>query len=337
MNRTCAIYDSNENYARRLMHAMSLKANQQFNIELFTQRESFERYLSENEPTVAMVSEEGYFDELRDAYSGNLVVLTEEQEQSSGRFGENAVEVYRYQPMDVIYREVLDHSELRPRGKLDIVDIIGVYSPVNAVPKTSFSLNMAKVLSERYKALYINFEEFSGLDEILRAVNDVTLSDALYYFRQGRQSAQEKILEIVQTVDGIDYFPPVMCAEDISYVEPEQMAEFVECVGKGGHYETVVLDLSSALKQPWRLMECCSTIYMPVKNDYLSERKIFEFETYFCSVGLAKTLGLIEKVRLPEGESGIDADFWKKIKTGGMYRFVKKLLEKKAEADTQKE
>lgn len=26
MNRTCAIYDNNENYARRLMHAMSMKA-----------------------------------------------------------------------------------------------------------------------------------------------------------------------------------------------------------------------------------------------------------------------------------------------------------------------
>ena len=45
MNRTCAIYDNNENYARRLMHAMSMKANQQFNIELFTQKDAFEKYL----------------------------------------------------------------------------------------------------------------------------------------------------------------------------------------------------------------------------------------------------------------------------------------------------
>ena len=42
MNRTCAIYDNNENYARRLMHAMSMKANQQFNIELFTQKDAFD-------------------------------------------------------------------------------------------------------------------------------------------------------------------------------------------------------------------------------------------------------------------------------------------------------
>ena len=328
LNRTCAIYDNNQNYARRLMNAMSRKANQQFNIELFTQRDAFERYLSEDEPAVAMVSEAGYFDELRDVYSGNLIVLTEEQQQDNLQFGDNAVAVYRYQPMDIIYREVLEHSDLRPKGRLDTIDIIGVYSPVNVLPKTAFSLNVAKVLSERYKVLYINFEEFSGLDEILCARDDVTLSDALYYFRQGKQAAKDKILKTIQTVEGVDYIPPVMCAEDISYIESEEMAAFVECAGKGGHYETVVLDLSSALRQPWRVMVCCTSIFMPIKNDYLWERKIFEFETYFCSIGLAKVLGLIEKVRLPEGESGIDTDFWNKIKIGGMYRFVKKILEK---------
>ncbi len=39
-------------------------------------------------------------------------------------------------------------------------------------------------------------------------------------------------------------------------------------------------------------------------------------------------LDRIEKVRLPECESGVDREFWKKIKSGGMYRFVKKILER---------
>ncbi len=75
-------------------------------------------------------------------------------------------------------------------------------------------------------------------------------------------------------------------------------------------------------------MECCSTIYMPVRNDYLSERKILEFETYFYGIGMSKMLDRIEKVRLPECESGVDREFWEKIKSGGMYRFVKKILER---------
>lgn len=80
MNRTCAIYDNNENYARRLMHAMSMKANQQFNIELFTQKDAFEKYLRDGSPTVAMVSESGFYDGISDLYDGSLVVLTEEPE-----------------------------------------------------------------------------------------------------------------------------------------------------------------------------------------------------------------------------------------------------------------
>lgn len=37
-----------------LWHAMSMKANQQFNIELFTQKDAFEKYLRDGSPTVAM-------------------------------------------------------------------------------------------------------------------------------------------------------------------------------------------------------------------------------------------------------------------------------------------
>ena len=104
MNRTCAIYDNNENYARRLMHAMSMKANQQFNIELFTQKDAFEKYLRDGSPTVAMVSESGFYDGISDLYDGSLVVLTEEPENETDakRFGSNATAVYS-QRRDLIH------------------------------------------------------------------------------------------------------------------------------------------------------------------------------------------------------------------------------------------
>ena len=75
MNRTCAIYDNNENYARRLMHAMSMKANQQFNIELFTQKDAFEKYLRDGSPTVAMVSESGFYDGISDLLPAEIISL----------------------------------------------------------------------------------------------------------------------------------------------------------------------------------------------------------------------------------------------------------------------
>ena len=199
------------------MHAMSMKANQQFNIELFTQKDAFEKYLRDGSPTVAMVSESGFYDGISDLYDGSLVVLTEEPENETDakRFGSNATAVYRYQPMDRIYRELMVHSDLQPKKRLDTFDVIGIYSPINVMPKTEFALNIAKVLSEKYKVLYINFEEFSGLDEILVSTDDITLSDALYYYRQQRDNAAEKIMGTIRSVDGIDYIAPVMCAEDI--------------------------------------------------------------------------------------------------------------------------
>ena len=109
--------------------------------------------------------------------------------------------------------------------------------------------------------------------------------------------------------------------------EIEDIVGFIECVGKGGGYEIIVLDISTAIRQSWRLMECCNVVYMPIKNDYLSCRKISTLESYYYSMGVDSMIKVIEKVRLPEGENAVDKDFISKITTSGMYRYVKKLLE----------
>lgn len=83
----------------------------------------------------------------------------------------------------------------------------------------------------------MNLEEFSGLDEILISDNGTTLSDAFYYYRQGKQQSYEKISSTIHCCEGIDYISPVICAEDISFMEIEDIVGFIECVGKGGGYE----------------------------------------------------------------------------------------------------
>ena len=329
MNNTCIIYDSNEVYARKLLSGFSERAESSFGVLLFTDREELKKYLLDNNPAVMVISQNGYFKDLEKLFKGQLYILTENSfvAEDSCIYGENTVEIFRYQSIDKIFKKVIENSKLQARGKLNFREIIGIYSPVYVEQRTAFALNIAKVISEKYKVLYINLEEFSGLDEILISENGTTLSDAFYYYRQGKQQSYEKISSTIHCCEGIDYITPVICAEDISFMEIEDIVGFIECVGKGGGYEIIVLDISTAIRQSWRLMECCTVVYMPIKNDYLSCRKISTLESYYYSMGVDSIIKVIEKVRLPEGENAVDKDFISKITTSGMYRYVKKLLE----------
>lgn len=330
MNRECVIYEKNREYGSRLMTAVAQRAAMRFRVQLFTDREHLESYIKSNEPDVLLTGEECYYEGIRKMYQGRIIMLLDEPEDSDSvekLYGQNVVGVYRYQSSEILYKEVAKGGGLVRKKGSDSVNTITVYSPVYAEPKVTFVLTLAKVLGEKYKVLYLNLEEFSGLDELLPDVERGTLSDAIYYYRQGKAAALDKIKQIINTVSGFDYITPVKCAEDISSIEPEEMLDFIDCIGKEMAYDVVILDVSESVREKWKILESSTRLYMPVKDDYISARKIACFETYYGGTGKEGILDNTVKVRLPEGEGGVSTEFWSKIHMGGMYRYVKKLTE----------
>lgn len=330
MNRECVIYEKNRTYGNRLMSVLSKRAAMRFRVQMFTDREQFESYIKNNEPDVLLTGEESYYGDIKKIYSGRIIVLMEEYADSDSIkdiYGQDAIGVYRYQSSDLLYKEVIKGGKLIRKKARASVDTIAVYSPVYAEPKSAFVMNLGKVLGEKYKVLYLNFEEFSGLDEILPDMEKGTLSDAIYYYRQGKNTAIEKIRETISTVAGFDYIAPVKCAEDISGIETEEMLDFIDCIGRELAYEVIILDISEAVRDKWKILESSGCFYMPIKDDYMSVKKIAQFETYYGCTGREEILDNTVKIRLPEGEGNINPDFWDKLKAGGMYRYVKKLAE----------
>lgn len=331
LSRSCVIYDCGE-YGKRLANAMSIKVGTSLDIQLFTVMAELKKYLIVSEPEVLIVSEEYYVDELKELFNKTLIIMTEEavcRELIQEKYGCDAVGIYRYQSFEKIYSIISDNSLIIHKSLLSDTKLIGIYSPVCVEPKTAFALNMARILGQRGKTLYINLEDFSGLDEILPPAREENLSDAFYYYMQGRESSIDKILSVISNVAGFDYFSPVRCAEDISSMEPEQIIDFVECIEKHGGYEFIVLDISNSLRQSWKLTECCNVVYVPVKGDYLSLRKMQSFETYFCGTGFEHIIKRVVKIRIPEGEGEVKLDYWNNISFGGMNRYVTTLLEQR--------
>lgn len=330
MKKECVLYTQNEHYGKRLIQVLSQKAKLQFDVKLYTDREGMEQYLTQNKPTVLIVDDSSYYEGFSAMHSGKSVILSEEQmtdSETEQLYGEDVITVYKYQDVDRLYDAIAGGTGLvHPRGKLR-AKIAALYSPVYSDSRTAFALTLAAVLAEKHKVLYVNTEEFSGLDSILWQQNEGSLSDALYYYRQEADLAYEKISGTISKTAGLHYIPPVKCAEDMSCIHPQELMGLLNCIANNKDMELIILDLSNTVDVSWKVLEYCDCIYMPVKDDYLSEKKLQQFENYYYSVEKEDTFERIMKLHLPEGEETLTDDFWDRVSHTGMYRFVKKLAE----------
>lgn len=330
MNNICVIYDQDEQYAKRLMHVMGDSSRINCGVQVFTRENELRTYLDHNEPEILMVSEECYNDELSHRFTGKTIILTDEEGVQDKQYDDpdhqGTVGVYKYQSSEQILREVIRQANTQCERASGRTELIGIFTPAQPTGKTAFSLNLARELSESCRVLYLCLDEFSGLDEILPSEGAVTLSDAVYYYRQNRGQIDEKILATIQSMQNLDYIAPVQCAEDISYLEPERLASFLIQLGEQAGYDKVVIDISYAVRQQWKIIMECTKVYMPVEDDYLSQKRVQAFELYFMAQGMEKLLSRIEKVRLPEAHGLLNKNFWQNEVGGEMRQYVRKIL-----------
>lgn len=327
MDKVCVIYDTDEHYAKKLFGAVNSRSGLQFCVQLFTDKEALRRFLQDNKADVIITSELNRFDGQDIENCSRIIMLTEEIGNENLADGDGKiVRVYRYQTFDKIFERILEASELIHKREQNRLRIIGIYSFAGAEQKIAFVLNMARLIASRHRLLYINLEEFSGVNRLLGNGTNEDLSDALYYYKQlGRQSA-EKICNMIKKTAGIDYIPSTRCAEDLSDITARQLVELIESISEFNSYEIIILDISIFLSLSWKLMEYCDYIYMPVESTRLCADRVSEFEAYFMGLGMEKVIDGIEKIELPE--CNIDESFWENNGSKEMYELVHKTCER---------
>ncbi len=331
MIKMCVIFTKDVSYGKRLLNSMTEKVKREISWRFFGRLKDLQAYADESVCDVeVLITDEGsYCEELLDIESGKFIVLTEKQysvKEVRNLYGEYAVGICRYQPVEELYRQIVDACGLRKRRTVGGTELIGIYSPTIGIPKQIFSLCVAKAMSERYRVLYINFDAFTGLSEILKERDGESVSDALYYYRQSGLTALSKIKETVSTFNGLDYIAPVRSVEDISCVSIDELKGFISCFLEDNDYEFIVINIYGICDDVCALLDMCTKVYMPVRDDYLSLQSVKEFEQYYFETDREELIGSIDKVKLPEGEADVGADFLEKAQYKGMYRYVKNLL-----------
>ena len=308
MIKMMAVYDENPLYGARLADYVNQKGNFPFTAMAFTSLEQLEHYSREHEIEILLVSEASR-SKTAGVKAKAVIMLCE------GEFIDKKDEpaaVYKYQSGDCIMREVMESYRsytvepgLALLGKKAFV--IGIYSPVNRCQKTALALTMGQVLSKELSVLYISLEEYSGLRKLLCQECSTDLSDVLYLYRQ-EDFSWMKLKSMVYSWGSLDYIAPVCYGEDLSQLEPQELAGFLERISRESGYDRLVVDVGNTGRGAAELLAACDIIYMPVKDDCISLAKLEEFEEYLVMAGRGALREKIQKVKLPCGRLTISRE-----------------------------
>ncbi|MCR5358228.1 MAG: hypothetical protein K6E63_12595 [Lachnospiraceae bacterium] len=156
--------------------------------------------------------------------------------------------------------------------------MIGVYSPVSHVLKTTYAMTLGRILSKTQNVLYVNLEGYNGLARMLDIGSDLSLQDMIYEYSLSPGSLSGLLTRYVTTVDGLDMLRPARCPDELKEVEPSMWLSFLSDPAVRGKYDSVILDLSDDVRGTIDLMNVCSIVYMPVRRDEIAVAKLKDFD-----------------------------------------------------------
>lgn len=324
MEKSCAIWEEDEQHARRLKKAMDEKKGLMLKTMLFTKEEALTKYLEENGLDVLVIGEEVLKYKTKFDNVKTVIVLTEEQET---KVCDDYRVIYRYQSSDAIIQQILKEGQalrINAEGK---AQYLAVYSPVHCSGCTSLALALANEYKNRNeRVLYINLENFSGLSEIFPNQSNMDLSDVIYDFRNSNSLFAEKIDNVICRTNGINYIPGAICVEDLNLLKVEEWVQLITTIGDVGKNDVIILDIGHMIRLPWELMMICDRIFTPMKekSDYVSEQKMHDFEKYILQMGKENVLDKMERVRVQD--IGISKDFFEKVTYCRLGQIAKRIV-----------
>lgn len=295
--KVCCILDEDEKYVLRLTEYINSRHVIPYRAMAFTSEEALVSCADSYEIELLLAGEDTDWDAIKSVSAGMRIELSEDNCEEENK-------VYRYQSAEHLLKDVVSHFSFFSK-KLTAGDeaaIFSVYSPESKCFKTTCSLVLAAEAAKRGSTLYINLEQFAGLEKILSDKRG-GLSEALYFYKIGKENSYGKVISCTDSVSGFDYLAPAICADDISDLTDEEFVDFICMLLKGGNYRYIIIDVGTVFNRPWKLLEISDRIIMPEPFDYAGRSKVMEFEKYLEMSGRSEIKNNISKITIPYNDA----------------------------------
>lgn len=279
IDREILICDPEEEYVRRLAEALLLKKEVTAGVRICSSPEMVQELLKIGLIKVLLISEDVPYEKRKQIFTGKRIILTR---QHCVDLGEEETELRKYQPVDGLMTGILKglQEEKFPGSCADNGNgrILGVYSPVHRIGKTTFSLKLGKALAQSEDVLYLNLETYAGMGGYFRDQDAPDLANVLYYAKQERDDIGIRIASMVKRMGELDYIPPMKVWTDLRAVHTEEWKTLFERLISQSVYSVIILDIGNGMEDVFQLLRLCDQILMPCAEDVYAMAKIAQYQ-----------------------------------------------------------
>lgn len=260
---------------KKLAEELLLKKEVTAGVRICSSIEYIGRMLEIGNIRVLLISEEIPYEVRKQLFAGKRIVLTKEH---CADLGIDETELMKYQSIDklaaVIMKVFLENSFQLSKRNGHQGKVIGIYSPVHRIGKTTFALKFGKELAEEENVLYLNLETYAGIGGYFRDEEVQDLSHLLYYAKQENDAISVRITSIVRQMGNLSYIPPVKIGTDLKTVDMEEWKELFEKLTRQSIYETIIIDIGDSIQNIFEMMEMCDWIFIPFAEDVYAKAKM---------------------------------------------------------------
>lgn len=299
--------DAEEEYAQLLTEFLKKRRDLPWKVHTYT---SVEELMRSEKGAVALlvVAESIYCETLQMLQPLRTVILNEsglvrwEDIPCVDKY-QAAEEVLKY--LLQVYMEVADtrlprlHQGCRTR-------FIGNYSPVRRSMQTSFALAMSQMLAREHSTLYLNFEHYVGVAELLPDMQTLDMADLLYFLNAEKEKFRLRMQTMLKHVGNLDYIPPMKSGQNLLTIQAAEWIGLLQKIEELGEYEYVVLDLSESMQGLFDILRLCGKVFTLTREDKIAQSKLLQYEhllslyEYEDVLEKTKELSLSHIQKLPE-------------------------------------
>lgn len=271
--------DEEEEYAQLMTEFLKKQKDFPWKLHTYTSAEEMMRQ-EEGGVDLLVVAETAYSDKMRNLCSAETVVLNE----SGVMKWKEIYYVDKYSPAEEVLKHLLEIYVEREDTQIPRLAsalntrFIGNYSPVRRSMQTSFALTLGQMLAEEHRTLYLNFEHYAGMGELLPDMQTLDLADLLYFLNAEREKFRIRMQTMVKHMGKLDYIPPMKAGQNLLSVTEEEWLGLLRKIEELGEYEYVILDLSESMQGLFEILRLCSKVFTSGAKDRVACRKLLQYE-----------------------------------------------------------
>lgn len=290
---SCVICTSEDEYTKRLCACINMSENYNIQVKAITS-DNFQELVSATYDNVFVISTFIY-EKLKaeNIHPPKTIILCDEKEIN---LYEDAVLMYK--PFDEIINNIIGIASVKmwidDKDAKMFVDkkILAIISPTNNEYKSLCSLDIARVLSEQRRTLYINLETFSGIK--FGTYSEHSLSDLIFLYETKSASYEALVKNGVYNEGNLYTINPLNNPMHQAEIDIQRLFEFIESLANIISVSNIVIDFGKQYYDYAQIFRYCNIIINVTSNFSYARRCNMEFCEYLKKSNLSKQIDKIK-------------------------------------------